>query len=247
MTSTEKILKKILLSEPFYNDGFEYQFIKVDISDNDSSHEEYNIIVNVILPKKGQSYAVENFKNQIARILTNLYRYVNSVFSWKEKILVDGKEPVKGGVFISEEKQEEVLNAMREQVKKITINTSIGLLSYNVYWKPDYKFYKLDDNYVDFYFLIRISNFNLNGKSVIPNLDMIDDIAKIINDMMYDSDSAKDKIDDVIYRTINNEINYIQIDDLFFQGMFLITHIDGIEVHPRSAHFNIDPEMFIEI
>lgn len=245
MPNLKKFVQKLLMREPFYKNGFEYQFIEVDVN-----QDMYNIIVNVVLPRKNQSYATPKFSYDIANILDNFSKYIGESFSYSEKILVDGKEPIKGGVFINDEKQEEVLIAIREQVKKITIKTAIGMLGYEIFWKrPDKgKFYKVDDNtYIDFYFYITISNFTLNGESVNPNLHMIDEISGIISDMMYDSDSVKGKIDDVLYIVMKNEMDISNIDDLYFQGIWYISHIDGMEVHPTSRHFDLEPEMFNKV
>ena len=242
MSNLEKIIQKFLLGKPFFKDGFEYQFIQVNL---DKKGESYNIIVNVVLPKKNQSYFCEIFSREIKNILNNIWKYIGTSFSYSEEILVDGQIPEKGGLFISDEKQIEVLNAMREQVKKITLKTAIGLLSYNVYWRPSVgKFYRLDDSYIDFYFYIKISNFTLNGKSVNPNLNMIDEIAGVISDMMYYSDSVKTKIDDILYIVMENEMKIGNLDNFYLQGMWHISHIDGMEVHPTISHFNLAPEMF---
>ena len=134
---------------------------------------------------------------------------------------------------------------MREQVKKITLNTAIGELNYSVYWRPSVgKFYRLDDSYIDFYFFIKISNFTLNEKSVNPNLNMIDEIAGVISDMMYESVSVKNKIDDILYIVMENEMKINNLDSFYLQGMWHISHIDGMEVHPTMSHFDLEPEMF---
>ena len=96
MSNIRKIIQKMLLKEPFYEGGFEYQFIKVT---PDSKNLGYDILVNVVLPEKGQSYAISVFSGHIHDILSNMWKYIGSSFSYSEKILVDGEEPVNKGVF----------------------------------------------------------------------------------------------------------------------------------------------------
>ena len=133
-----KIFRKVLMEHSFNKDGYEYHFLSIE---PDEKGWSYDIIINVVLPEKGQSYATPVFSGHIHDILSNIWKYVGSSFSYSEKILVDGKEPIKGGVFISSEKQREVLFAMRREVKEVTLKTAIGPLTFDVYWRPMEKFY----------------------------------------------------------------------------------------------------------
>jgi len=238
------IAKKFLLNNSFYESGFKYDFLSVEF------HKiTFYFTINVTLPKDGQSYATPKFSYDIAKILNNFSKYIGTSISYSEKILVDGEEPVKGGVFITDEKQQEVLIAVREQIKKITIEASIGTVSYDITWsKPDKgKFYKLNDTYLDFYFYVKIYNYTLNGKSVNPNFNMIDEIAGVTSDLMYESNSVKYKIEDIIYDVTENEIKISNVDDLYTQAVWYISQIDGIDVNPTMNHFNFETEMFISV
>ena len=242
MSNIRKIIQKMLLKEPFYEDGYEYQFIKAI---PDSKNLGYDILVNVVLPVKGQSYATPVFSGHIHNILSNMWKYIGSSFSYSEKILIDGEEPVDRGLFISSEKQRKVLSTMRNEVKEVTLKTAIGPLTFDVYWKPDEKFYSLDDVYIDFDFDIEIKNFMLDSHYVVPNLKIADDVAGAILNVMYDSDYLRDEINNIIYDVMGNEIDITSIDDLYYQVRFYITKIDGFEVSGRwGNHFDLEPNMF---
>lgn len=242
MSNIRKIIQKMLLKEPFYEDGFEYQFIKVT---PDSKNLGYDILVNVVLPEKGQSYATHVFSGHIHDILSNMWKYIGSSFSYSEKILVDGEEPVNKGVFISSEKQREVLFTMRKEIKEVTLRTAIGSLTFDVYWRPMEEFYHLDDVYIDFNFNIEISHFMLDSHYAVPNLKIADDVAGAILNVMYDSDLLRDKINDVIYDVMGDEIDIISIDDLYYQARFFIIKMDGFEITQKwGNHYDLEPEMF---
>ena len=85
MNNLIKFTKKFLMSEPFIVDGFEYQFISVE------PYEDFGIeiTVNVILPKKGQSYVIEKFSYDVYHILENMNQYYGTTISYQEVILVD--------------------------------------------------------------------------------------------------------------------------------------------------------------
>jgi hypothetical protein len=174
------------------------------------------------------------------------WKYIGTSFSYSEKILVDGEEPVKGNVYISPEKQKEVYSTMVREINHVKIKTSIGNLSFDVYWKPMEKFYSLDDVYLDFNFNIQISKFILDGTYVKPNLKMADDVAGTILNVMYDTDYLRDEINNVIYDVMADEIDVTKVDDLYYQVLFYISKIDGFEVNGRySNYYDLEPNMFI--
>jgi hypothetical protein len=174
-----------------------------------------------------------------------MWKYVGSQFSYSEKILVDGKEPVNNGLFISTEKQREVLSTMRKEVKEVTLKTAIGPLTFDVYWKPNEKFYSLDDVYIDFNFDIEIKNFMLDSHYVVPNLKNADEVSGAITNVMYDTDYLRDELNNIIYEVMENEMDITNIDDLYYQVRFYITKIDGFEVSGRwGNHFDLEPDMF---
>ena len=242
MSNIRKIIQKMLLKEPFYEGGFEYQFIKVT---PDSKNLGYDILVNVVLPEKGQSYAISVFSGHIHDILSNLWKYIGVSFSYSEKILVDGKEPLNNSLFISTEKQREVLSTMRKEVNEVTLKTAIGPLTFDVYWKPMEEFYHLDYEYIDFNFNIEISHFMLDSHYAVPNLKIADDVAGAILNVMYDTDYLRDEINNVIYDVMSNEIDITSIDDLYYQARFFIIKIDGFEINQKwGNHYDLESNMF---
>lgn len=242
MSQELKIVRKVLMGYSFNKDGYEYRFLSIDPDEKEWS---YNIVVDVTLPKKGQSYATPVFSGHIHDILSNIWKYIGTSFSYSEKILVDGEEPVKGNVYISPEKQKEVYSTMVREINHVKIKTSIGNLSFDVYWKPMEKFYSLDDVYLDFNFNIQISKFILDGRYAKPNLKIADDVAGAILNVMYDTDYLRDKINNVIYDVMADEIDITKIDDLYYQVLFYITKIDGFDVSERFGnHYDLEPDMF---
>jgi hypothetical protein len=243
MSNLSKIAKKVLMSQSFFEDGYEYQFVSVE--EDKEFDGAFNLTVNVILPKKGQSYCTAIFSNHIHKILDNLWGYIGSSFSYSENILVDGEEPTENGVYISPEKESEVLSAIRKGFKRAEIKTKQNYLSFDIFWNKDNReFYELNDVYIDFNFIIQLSKFEINGKRVTPSIKLSDEIAGVISDELYDNDSFRSNIDDVLYRVLKDEIDLHYIDDLYLQGRWIITKIDGWEVFPKGWVVDITDEMF---
>lgn len=236
-----KLIRRVLMNQPFNHDGYEYHFISID---PDEKGWSYDIIVNVVLPQKGQSYAVPVFSGHIHAILSNIWNYIGTSFSYSEKILVDGKPPIYNGVFINKEKQREVLSTTRRRFSEVSIKTELGQLRYDVLWRPFENFYSLEDVYIDFNFNIEISNLKLNNQSVTPNLEIADEIAGAILNLMYDSDLIREGVNDVIYNVMADEIDITSIDDLYYQVLYYITKIDGFQVKRGwGDHYDLTPEM----
>jgi hypothetical protein len=236
-----KIVKKVLMNHSFEKDGFEYHFISIE---SDKEGWSYNIIVNVVLPKKGQSYATAVFSGHIFEILNNIWKYIGTSFSYSEKILVDGKEPV-AQVFVSKEKQKEIISTIRKEYNNVKLKTALGELIFKIFWKPSEKFYVEEDIYIDFQFKIDISNFILNGEYVKPNMKLAGETSGTILNLMYDDDYFRDSINNVIYEVMGNEMDISSIDDLYYQVVYNISKFDGMEVNQKwGDHYDLEPEMF---
>jgi len=243
MNKELKLIRRVLIGNSFNKDGYEYRFLSIDPDDRELA---YDIVVDVTLPKKGQSYTTPVFSGHIHDILSNIWKYIGTSFSYSEKILVDGEEPASSGVYISPKKQKEVFFTMVREIDHVKIKTAIGNLSFDVSWKPSEKFYSLDDVYLDFNFNIEISNFILDGDYAKPNLKIANDVAGAILNVMYDTDNLRDEINNVIYDVMADEIDITKVDDLYYQVLFYISKIDGFEVNGRFGnHYDLEPDMFI--
>lgn len=240
MDNLTTFIRKILLSQSYFESGFEFQFIDVTLDE-----DKFNITVNVILPKKGQSYVIELFSKYIHKIINNVWKYIGESYSYSERIFVDGKEPVKGGLYISPEKELEVLDTVRREISRAEINTKKNNLSFNIEWKrANGNFYQLNDVYIDFYFYIGLSNFEINGRKVTPSIKLSDEIAGIMSDNLYDSDSFRSELDEILYTSLRDEVNLLNVDTLYIEGMWYVTKIDGFEVVPTMRGNEISDEMF---
>lgn len=236
-----KIFQKILMDHSFTKDDIEYHFLSIEL---DEGGWAYNIVVNVVLPVKRQSYATPVFSNHIHDILSNIWKYVGSSFSYSETILVDGKEPT-NPVFISPEKQKEIISTIRKKVRSATIRTGLGRLGFNINWKPVPEFYSLDDVYIDFVFDIELFHFVLDGTNVEPNLKIADDVSSAIRELLLDDDYFRESVNNIIYEVMGDEIDITNVDDLYYQVVYYVTKIDGFDVSKKwGDHYDLEPDMF---
>lgn len=247
MGNIAKIAKKFLMSQPFYNDGFEYQFISVE----DDLYDAIKFTVNVLLPKKGQSFVVEKFSYDIADIIENMSKFIGQGVSYSEKILVEGKPLPKDGLYINDEDCDEIVRALNENVKYVTVSNDkdISSVRANISFssnKEREKFYLLDAHqYIDIFLKYNIGNFEYNDVPVNVNLKTIDEFAEVFNEKLQNSDRFRDNLQDIIYHVLEPSF-HIEFLEVYYNAQYWIDKVEGIEVHSTGNSFTTDfsPEMF---
>lgn len=250
MSNIVKIAKKFLMSGPFYNDGFEYQFISVE----DDLYGAIKFTVNVLLPKKGQSFVVEKFSYDIADIIENMSKFIGQGFSYSENIIVEGKPFIENGLYINDEDCDEIIRALNENVKHVEVSNdrNISSVRANISFfrnKERKRFYLMDAHqYIDFFLRYNISNIEYNDVPVNVNLKTIDEFAEVFNEKLQNSDRFRDKLQDIIYRVLEPSF-HIEFLEVYYNAQYWIDKVDGIEVHSTGNSFTTDfsEEMFNQV
>ena len=251
MIDNFKIIKKILMSETFNVDGFEYQFISVE------PYQDWgtNIVVNVVLPKKGQSFVVEKFSEDISHIIKRFSDYLGSVISYNEKILVDGRPVPKMGVYINKEDQNEIINALNGNMSNFSINNGnvyknkiVDLIKIkgSLKWKKAKKFY---DHYesIDFYFYYDVSNVIVNDGKLNINPSEIDKFATVLNDMLQDNHNFRDEILDNIYMVLDHTTKIEHLDaNVYYNAHYYLDRINGKKSELKYNNLGFDSSMFVD-
>ena len=251
MIDNFKIIKKILMSETFNVDGFEYQFISVE------PYQDWgtNIVVNVVLPKKGQSFVVEKFSEDISHIIERFSTYLGSVISYNEKILVDGRPVPKMGVYINKEDQNEIINALNGNMSNFSINNGnvykdkiVDLIKIkgSLKWKKAKKFY---DHYesIDFYFYYDVSNVIVNDGKLNINPGEIDKFATVLNDMLQDNHNFRDEILDNIYMVLDHTTKIEHLDaNVYYNAHYYLDRINGKKSELKYNNLGFDNSMFVD-
>jgi hypothetical protein len=236
------------MSQPFFQDGFEYQFISVE-PDEDWA---IKFTVNVLLPKKGQSFVVEKFSSDIAGIIENISKYIGQGISYTEYVLVEGKPIPESGVYINPEDCDEIMSSINENVKQVTLSNDRDVSDVRVKIsfsrnKERNKFYTMDAHqYIDFFLKYDISRIEYNGTPVRINQKMFDEFGEVFNEKLVYSDSFRDRLLDIIYRVLEPSIKIKDLD-VYINTHYWINKIDGMEVlvDGNSTKYNFIPEMFI--
>ena len=246
MFPAAKIAKKFLMYEPFKVDGFEYQFISVE------PHEDWaiDVVVNVVLPKKGQSFVTEKFSYDIHYIIEGFGDYFGSAISYNEKILVDGKPAPERGVYINEEDQDEIINALNGNISKLSISimNSQGE-THNIrgglnWRKADKKFYEVNEE-IDFYFYYDVSNVIVNNGELNINPTKFDEFASTLNETLQNNDRFRDTVLENIYMVLMPSTK-IENLEVYFNASYYLTRIHGKVYKPKAPEMEFKSFMFIE-
>ena len=105
-------------------------------------------------------------------------------------------------------------------------------------------FYMMSDNYLEFYFNIRISGYKYNGRSVQVRPELIPEFCGILADSLYDADQFKNDLEGTIYDILEPEIHISDVDDVYINTLFHVTHFDGERIQPKWHHRSIEPDVF---
>jgi hypothetical protein len=240
-----KIVKKYLLSQPYFEDGFEYQFVSIELDDI-----IIDFTVNVVLPKKGQSFCVDKFSQDISNIMENVSKYFGEQIVYMEHILVDGRPAPKSGIYINPEDCNEIIRALNGNMRHVEVSNDNDVSSVytDISFRPGKRseFYSMDAHqYINIYLSYSLSNIVYNDEPVNLNMKMVDEFAEIFNEKLQNSDSFLSKLQDILYRIMEPSL---KIEDLevYFNPFYWIDKVEGMETHANGNSFETDfsEEMF---
>lgn len=242
----ENIIKRFLTENEFEIDGNKIKFLYVEPYDMHSKMA-FKFGVDITLPIKDQSYATPKFDKDIEGIFHNLWKYIGTPFSWSvEVMLINGEKPI-DYVYISPQKQKELLFKLNEEYDRYVIIKKDFHIDFNISIESakDY-LYKLSDVQIEFYFRILCSSFtDKNNRPINPNMNKIDDLGAAISENMNDRDEFRSNVEGIIYDVLESELKINNVDDLYYNAMFYVDKIDGMKTSGQSWGVNLDRSQFM--
>lgn len=238
-------IQRLLMNRKHVIDGFEYQFISVEESEDGI---QVDITVNVVLPKKGQSYIGEKFNRDCFSIISKVYEFLDYIFPFDLTILVDGKYI--SDFYLSPEDYNEINRAVKEKIKTITLINHNVLFQVEVTANATFilnpnKKPEIDSGIVNFDFVYEIHGIKLNHKKTSLNPNQIEVFGEVFNEKLLNSDSFRDSIVDLLYRILEDTLG-ITNDDIYLNAHYWLTKINGVDVDITGNSFSISftPKMF---
>jgi hypothetical protein len=247
MDKLVKIVRKYLTSQPHFEDGFEYQFVSVELDE-----VIVNCVVNVILPKKGQSFLVEKFSHDIQNIMLFVSQMIGEKIQYNVKILVDGKPEPNDGLYISPKDLNEIIRRINENIKYVMVSNSDekNKVGANISFRfPKIgRFYLLDSyQYIDIFFEYNLQNIKVNNEPVELNLRKIDNFADTFNEELQYSDSFKDKLINIMYNILEPTLKNEDLE-IYINPQYWIGSVEGIETSGDGSkiEYGFSDDMFIQ-
>ena len=224
-----KLINKFFVGKTIKKDRFNYEFINSYINSN---YGRVNIEINVITPKKGQSYFkgifIEDVKEIISKIetfvgknLCNLYFYVDGY---------DGED-----IFISNEDKRKIFENLSKIDKIDIFDNNISFKSKVSFKKPkNYPWYKNSYEGPEIAFSYDIYDIRVNGERPGPNFGKdnkkIDILAQNINELLIESDRFKEDVEEAVINVLEQSMRVLDESDRYYYSVFYyLDKIDGIK------------------
>jgi hypothetical protein len=242
-----KLIRKYLESQPHVEDGFEYQFVSVELDDF-----IVDCTVNVILPKKGQSFLVEKFAHDIENIMLFVSQLIGEKITYSVKILVEGKLVPNNGLYINPEDSDEIIRRINENIKYVMVSNSNerNKVGANISFSRTRRgeFYSLDSyQYIDIFLVYKLQNIKVNNEPVEINLRKIDVFADVFNQKLQDEDSFKNKLIEILYQILEPSLKNEDVE-IYINPQYWIVSVEGIETDGdgETIERGFSDDMFIQ-
>lgn len=241
-----KLLRRYLLESEFQIDGNTYKFLEVSLVENSPVPNYIKVLVNVKLPKKGQSYYSLKFTHDIEEILESLSSHVGKI-SVSIETLLDGEPHF--DIFISRDKKNEIMNFFvnkfsgKNELLKFEDETLYAEIKPR-FFPNSRNFYKGDLNEIQMNFVLDFYNFYINRerKSIRP--EYLNNFATTLNDTLIDSDNLRSTLEEGIMQILEDEL-YIADTNIYYSINFWVGTLDGMEWNSRS-YLN-RPQIFSQV
>jgi hypothetical protein len=252
MNDTQKMVKFLrkFFSTPIEFEGFVFEFTEIKVEKDFVG--AYKFVVNVILPNPNQSYITQVFNNMITGMIYQSFNFIGQTYSYSLTITIDGKELFESTyTFIKKESLQEIIQRSNEEFKRIGVNVDFGKgdksLNMDCRLSWDKIPYEESGENVNFYLKLELSNFELDGRYVIPNPKKKNIVAGTLHSILVDRDWFVSRIDDIIYEEIIPETKIDKVDDVYANTTFRVNRLNGELVKQEDRFYIIQIDDFIEV
>ena len=225
-----KLINKLFVGKTIEKNTFSYEFISSSINSYD--YDRVDIKINVITPKKGQSYFKGVFITDVKEIISKVETFIGKKL-YNLYFYVDGKKCE--DVFISDEDERKIF----ENLSKID---QINIFSNNIRFKSKvsfkeptyYPWYQNSQEGPEINFNYDIYDITVNGERPGPNFGKdnkkIDILAQNINELLIESDRFKEDVEEAVINVLEQSMRVLDESDRYYYSVFYyLDKIDGIK------------------
>jgi hypothetical protein len=224
-----KLINKLFVGKTIEKNTFSYEFISSSINSYD--YDRVDIKINVITPKKGQSYFKGVFITDVKEIISKVETFIGKKL-YNLYFYVDGKKCE--DVFISDEDERKIF----ENLSKID---QINIFSNNIRFKSKvsfkeptyYPWYQNSQEGPEINFNYDIYDITVNGERPGPNFGKDDKklsiLSQNINELLIESDRFRDDVSESVINVLEPSMRILDDYDTYYSIYYYIDKIDGIK------------------
>ena len=226
----DKLINKLLVGKTIKKDKFSYEFISSSINSYD--YDRVDIKINVITPKKGQSYFKGVFITDVKEIISKVETFIGKKL-YNLYFYVDGEKCE--DVFISNEDEKKIFENL-SKIDQINIfDNNIRFKSKVSFKKPsNYPWYQNSQEGPEISFNYDIYDIRVNGEIPGPNFGKDDKklsiLSQHINELLMDSDRFRDDVTDVVVNVLEPSMRILDDYEYYYTVNYYIDKIDEIRV-----------------
>jgi hypothetical protein len=225
----DKLINKLYVGKRIKRGLFEYEFISSSIDFYD--YDRVNIKVNVITPKKGQSYFRGVFKNEIKEMISKVEPFIGKNL-YNLHLYVNGEECE--DVFISNEDERKIFEKLSKIDQINVFSNNIKLKSKISFKKPkNQPFYQYHSDGPEITLYYEIYDIIVNDEKPGPNFGKdskkLDILSVNITNLLNESDRFGDDVTEIIIQTLEPSMRLLETDDFYYSVFYYLDKIDGIK------------------
>ena len=225
----DKLINKLLVGKTIKKNAFSYEFISSSINSYD--YDRVDIKINVITPKKGQSYFKGVFITDVKEIISKVETFIGKKL-YNLYFYVDGEKCE--DVFISNEDEKKIFENL-SKIDQINIfDNNIRFKSKVSFKKPsNYPWYQNSQEGPEISFNYDIYDITVNDEK--PGFffgkdnKKIDILAQYINELLMDSDRFRDDVSESVINVLEPSMRILDDYDTYYSIYYYIDKIDGIK------------------
>ena len=225
----DKLINKLFVGKTIEKNTFSYEFISSSINSYD--YDRVDIKINVITPKKGQSYFKGIFINDVKEIISKIETFIGKKL-YNLYFYVDGHDCE--DVFISDEDKRKIFENL-SKIDEISIfHNNIKFKSKVSFKEPkNYPWYKNSYEGPEITFSYDIYDITVNGEK--PGFffgkdnKKINILAQNINELLMDSDEFRDDVEEAVINVLEPSMRILKDYDTYYSIYYNIDKIDGIK------------------
>jgi len=223
------LINKLFVGKTIEKDTFDYEFISSSINSYD--YDRVDIKINVITPKKGQSYFKGVFITDVKEIISKIETFIGKKL-YNLYFYVDGKKCE--DVFIGNEDERKIFENLNKIDQINIFDNNIKFKSKVSFKKPtNYPFYQNSQDGPEISLKYDIYDIRVNGEIPGPNFGKDDKklsiLSQHINELLMDSDRFRDNVSESVINVLEPSMKLLDDYNSYYSIYYYIDKIDGIK------------------